>query len=697
MALELYPHNRNAYEAAVEMMGRYHKAAIVHPTGTGKSFIGFQLAQQHPNDHIVWLTPSEYIVRTQLENLQRSSGWLPKNIHFLTYSKLMTLVEEELASLCPRWIVLDEFHRCGAEKWGEGVRRLLERFADVPLLGLSATNVRYLDNQRDMAEELFDGRVASYMSLGEAVVRGILPVPRYVTSIYSYQKELARLEAQVKSVRGAGLERQHEKYLEALRRALKKADGLEEVFRKHIPRKDGKYICFCASREHMEEMASTAKDWFSKVDPTPHVYRVYSEDPGASADFRAFKQDGSDHLKLLFCIDMLNEGIHVDGIDGVVMFRPTVSPIVYKQQLGRALAAGGRAPVVFDIVNNFENLYGIGAIQEEMYAAVQQLYRQGLGGEVVAERFSIIDEVQECRRLFEQLGEGLVSNWEVYYEAAKAYREEHGNLLVPKRYKTEQGLSLGGWLSTQRAVRSGRTSGALTGEQIARLDALGMQWENRLELAWERGYLHAKAYFEEHGNLDVPARYRTADGFALGKWIVNCRQRRTGNTAAGVLTEERVARLDSIGMMWRPFNLRWEQNYLAAAEYYAGHGDLEIPLDYCTSEGLALGKWLFKQRMLRAGATPGAGLNEEQITRLDAIGMRWETNAERQWSRGYQAARRYYEQHGNLKLPVAYTTPDGVALGKWVRRQQYALENPTKSNCKLTPSRVRNLAEIGLG
>lgn len=694
--LNLYPHNRQAYEAAVSMLHAAGKAAIVHPTGTGKSFIAFQLAQDHPQDRLLWLTPSEYIVRTQLENLKCAAGWRPENIQFITYGKLMTLLDEELASLAPQWIVLDEFHRCGAARWGDGVRRLLLQYPQVPVLGLSATNVRYLDNQRDMAEELFQGHVASRMTLGEAVVRGILPAPLYVASVYGYEKELLRYERRAQSTRGAGLGAASETYLEALRRALEKADGLPRIFQRYIPDPCGKYICFCADREHMEEMIRSGQEWFAPVDPQPHIYSVYSDDPASAQAFQCFQQDHSHHLKLLFCIDMLNEGVHVEGIDGVVMFRPTVSPIVYKQQLGRALAAGGRQPVVFDVVNNFENLYSISAMQEEMRTAVQLLYGQGLGNKVVTERFRIIDEVQECRALFQKLGESLASSWEIYYAAAAEYRRQHGDLLAPKRYKTGEGLSLGSWLSTQRAVRSGRAPGVLTKEQIARLDAIGMQWENRLELAWERGYAHAQAYFEEFGDLDVPARYVAADGFALGKWIINCRQRRAGNTAASVLTQERIARLDAIGMIWRPFSLRWEQNYLAAAEYYAEHGDLEMPLDYCTPGGLALGKWIFKQRALRAGTMPGAGLTEEQIDRLNAIGMRWETNAERQWSRGYQAARRYYEQHGNLKLPVAYTTPDGVALGKWVRRQQYALENPDKSNCKLTPVRVQGLAEIGL-
>lgn len=74
-------------------------------------------------------------------------------------------------------------------------------------------------------------------------------------------------------------------------------------------------------------------------------------------DFYRFMQDESNHLKLLFAIDMINEGIHVKNVDGVMLLRPTISPIVYKQQIGRELATGGKKiPIIFDLVNNFESL-----------------------------------------------------------------------------------------------------------------------------------------------------------------------------------------------------------------------------------------------------------------------------------------------------------------------------------------------------
>lgn len=209
---------------------------------------------------ICWLSPGEYIFKTQCENLTATGSAVPNNIAFFTYAKLMLMTDAELGEIKPDYIILDEFHRCGAEMWGKGVKNLLDKYPNASVLGLSATAIRYLDNRRDMSDELFDGNIASEMTLGEAIVRGILNSPEYVVALYSYQKDFEKYEyrvrhAQSKIVRDAG-----EKYLEALKRAIEKADGLDEVFNKHIKNKSGKYIVFCASFDHMNEMAGKAKE-----------------------------------------------------------------------------------------------------------------------------------------------------------------------------------------------------------------------------------------------------------------------------------------------------------------------------------------------------------------------------------------------------------------------------------------------------
>ena len=59
VALRLFEHNEKAYHAAVWMMEQYGKAAIVHPTGTGKSYIAFKLIEDNPEKVVIWLSPSE--------------------------------------------------------------------------------------------------------------------------------------------------------------------------------------------------------------------------------------------------------------------------------------------------------------------------------------------------------------------------------------------------------------------------------------------------------------------------------------------------------------------------------------------------------------------------------------------------------------------------------------------------------------
>ena len=282
MGMVFFEHNQTAYKSAVSMLETTGKAAIIHPTGTGKSFIALRLCEENPEKRVCWLSPSEYIFQIQIENWNnavekcslkekikpeenkdfnlekvdetiiqkkktiRENKVLEKghiknfsNICFYTYAKLRRMEETSLTQIKPDYIILDEFHRCGATQWGGGVERLRAMYPNAKVLGLSATSIRYLDNQRDMAWELFDGNIASELTLGEAIARGILSAPKYILSIYSYQKELERYEERIKRTKNKVVRDTAKQQLEALRRALEQADGLDKVFEKHIaPKKE---------------------------------------------------------------------------------------------------------------------------------------------------------------------------------------------------------------------------------------------------------------------------------------------------------------------------------------------------------------------------------------------------------------------------------------------------------------------------
>ena len=687
MAIILYPHNENAYLAALDMLRETGKAAVIHPTGTGKSFIGFKLCEDFPEKRICWLSPSEYIFRTQLENLAAESGVVPENITFLTYARLMVMDADEIAAIQPDFIILDEFHRCGAEQWGQGVQALLNAYPNAPLLGLSATNIRFLDNQRDMAKELFDGYIASEISLGEAIAGEILKPPKYVLSVYSLQRDLEKYRDRVEKLRNPVLHDRAEELLKTLRRSLENADGLDVIFARHMPDKHGKYIVFCANITHMNRMIELVPNWFAQIDPEPHIYRAYSLDPETREAFAAFREDESNHLKLLFTIDMLNEGIHVADVDGVILFRPTVSPIIYKQQIGRALSTGSiKTPVIFDVVNNIENLCSIGAVEREFEEAVLQTGKNERERQDLRQRFQIIDEVRDCRRLFEQLNDTLTTSWDVMYGYAKAYYEKMGHLNIPYTYKTENGRSLGAWIRTQRAVRKGLLKGVLSGERIAKLDAIGMRWTVRELDRWPEYFAAADAYAREYGNLCVPYEYVTLDGVKLGIWLTNLRTQRKRGGEGRYLTKDRIAALDRLGMVWDVNKFLWEQKFEAAQRYFQEHGNLQVPARYTAPDGTCLGAWI---RSARNDYKSGR-LDEASIRRLEAIGMVWNVN-QTQWERQYQAAQAYYQEHGNLRIVPRYVTQDGICLGVWIRQ----LRKCYKQN-KLTTGQIKRLEAIGM-
>ena len=696
----LFEHNQKAYKAAVSMIEQTGKAAVIHPTGTGKSFLGFQLCADQKDQRICWLSPSEYIYRTQMEKWLLAGGEEIKNLCFMTYAKLMRLKEQELNDLKPSYLILDEFHRLGAVQWGSGVERLREKYPNLKILGLSATNIRYLDNQRDMAWELFGGNIASNLTLGESIAQGILPAPKYVLSVYSCQKELRRYEARVSQARNKALREKAEQELQALRRTLEKADGLTEVFAKHMASKTekmagnharntrlengekakkgtekessfyknkektcGKYIVFCASYEHLLEMKELAPEWFARVDPAPHIYTAYSEDPMTAEEFESFKNDNSDHLKLLYCIDMLNEGIHVDGLSGVILLRPTVSPTIYKQQIGRALAAGGKeTPVIFDIVMNIENLCSIGAIEEELREAVLFYRANGRAGEIVKEQFQIVDELGDCRRLFAQLNETLGASWDAMYAMAKEYYTECGNLEVPKYY-TMDGYSLGAWIATQRKIYLGKTAGSLSEEQIARLTKIGMRWKSTSETVWERNFAQAEKYFREHGNLEVPVNFVTESGCKLGRWVR--RQREKYQTLN--------QKTDTKDNKKSPETIQSETN---------AKDDKKSPEMIQSKTNAKDDKKSPETIQSKTDAkdnkkSPKMMQNLEQIRKLTEIGMVWEPIDS--WEKRFALAEQYYKEHGNLRMPNNYVV-EGVWLERWLREQKARIAEEMESS-----------------
>ncbi len=367
----LQPHQQDAYKAVQEAYQYNNKASVVMPTGCGKSFVSLQLMADNKDKNILFLAPTRAI-RNQMYNyiaeyivgikpvgksaIQIAEEYFPHlKIHL--YPALLRIPDQLLEKIQADFIIMDELHRTGADKWGERVNTLLDKNPNAKILGLTATPDRMDDI--NIIDNLFEGTINYELTLVEALRNRIVKTPKYVKCDYALDYQLENVRSAIDNCYDEQTKKELEKLYEKMRRIVDNADDIPELFRKNIEKKDGKYIVFCKDKQHMDELINKVNEWFGSIDSEPEIYSVYSgegyTDKENSNTIKNFENSKSQHLKLLFSVDMLNEGLHVENISGVIMARPTSSRLIYLQQLGRALSSDPSKDqtIVFDLVNNY--------------------------------------------------------------------------------------------------------------------------------------------------------------------------------------------------------------------------------------------------------------------------------------------------------------------------------------------------------
>ena len=368
--LELQEHQQDAYNAVQKTYEQGNRAAVVIPTGCGKSFIALKLMEDNRDKNILFLAPT-IAIKNQMYNYiakyivgeeptsERPARIIAKehfpNLEIRLYQTLLKVSDEDMEKYHADIIIMDELHRTGAEKWGEKVNTLLEKNPNAKILGLTATPERM--DEQNVIDKLFEGNISYELTLVEALRRRILKSPQYVKCDYALGEYIEGLKEAIDSCSDEKTKSELQKKVEQMRRIVEEAEGIPELFKNNIQKKDGKYIIFCKDKEHMELLQSKVSEWFGEIDSEPETYSVYSgkTERKNNEDIKNFETSKSEHLKLLFCVDMLNEGVHIEGVSGVIMARPTDSRIVYLQQLGRALSSdpSGEQTIIFDLVNNY--------------------------------------------------------------------------------------------------------------------------------------------------------------------------------------------------------------------------------------------------------------------------------------------------------------------------------------------------------
>ena len=421
VADDLKPHNRETIGRILDFFKAERKCCAIQATGTGKTFLILRLLEIFNDEGkiAVIFAPNREIIK---QTKKRMKKFGLNNASFYTYQKLAKMTDEEITSIETDLIVCDELHRTGAKTWGQKFELLVNSHSDSRVFGVTATPLRCVDG-RDMAEEYFDGNKACDISLAEALVREIIPVmPLYVSALYTFEEEYQKMSDKIDKATNSNEEKAElQKELLAAKQQLEKANGVPEIIKKYITNYNGKYLVFCKDKKHLYAMKDVVIGWFREAGYNGKIfeYPYYSNSSSVRKNLKNFEDNKEEGLKLLFIIDKLNEGLHLDEVHGCILLRTTVSNIIYYQQIGRAIDAGSdEQRVILDLVSNFNSLKSFN-LKKELEEKVRERQRgkfSDCSEEFELDKFDVVDCVQECVDVFGRVDEkviGVHNEWTV--------------------------------------------------------------------------------------------------------------------------------------------------------------------------------------------------------------------------------------------------------------------------------------------
>lgn len=389
--IELLEHNKETYKKLCEVLSENNKCALVQATGTGKSYIAGKYIEEHEGKALI-LVPTNAISDAWDELMEG----MEEKFDIVTYQ---AFAKEPGNYFDYDLVIADEMHHLGSDVWGMKFVDTYLQNESHKIIGLTATEIRYLDNSRDMAEEIFENIRVDGCDLPTAINTGVLPTFKYVSALYCDERDFDEWKEKAGKIKDAKVQEELKGKLDV---CIKNMISVKQAVNENLTDDYKKIIVFLNNVESKE----TALEMFKDVFPTANFYDVdYSKQRKANNEqISRFKADGN--RAVLFAVDMLNEGVHIKGTDCVIMFRKTVSPQVYLQQLGRGLASGaGKMPVIFDFVSNVKN------IERKVETGKQRNLIENWNENICKEKIIYKSYISCIKEIIENITNNIGLNW----------------------------------------------------------------------------------------------------------------------------------------------------------------------------------------------------------------------------------------------------------------------------------------------
>lgn len=693
--VDLVGHNQYAYEKIVENLKEHDRTAAIQPTGSGKSYLAARCVLDYIDKGVVLLSSSREII----QQFKKSFKWMNRdNIKMMTYSKLMKLNEEkfnELIKSNASLYVLDEYHRCGAKRWGERVKEIIDTVSEgynsidknmdldgpkerTKFIGLTATPIRDLDKERDMTKELFDGNIANEMTLSEAIVRKILPMPKYVIVFHTLDVDVKKIDEKIEKSKRDVIEKSRlKRELNSIVRKWTESKDVANILKKYITT-ERKFIVFCEDTDHVNEIMEKSVGWFKAAfgeDTKVHTYKVLYRYNSSNKELKKFIDSKEEGFHLLFNIEKLTEGMHSPGISGVILVRKTASKIKLAQMQGRCLQTDSEnQPLILDLVNNIGNLKGI-TFEEDILNTVKKENKNrdehklnAITTEEVEEDFIhyIHDEVQDVVEMFSRLESKIEISWEENYEKLKQYYLENNTCRI---YHTHGDSYLYRWSIYQRRARK---EGVLSEERIKKLDEIGYEWEYK-KRKFDVMFDELEEYYKKHGHTRVKeSENKSLYGFVIGK---------RAKYARGELPQHEIEKLNELNFIWNVNDEEWLQGYRKMVDFYNEYGHSNPTENNADSD---LVEWKHRLRRMYKNKK----LSAERKALMDKLNFQWNIMSER-WEEMFLKLVEYKDKYGNVDVKSG--DKDYRSLALWLNDMK-----KLKKKGLLSPERERRLSELGV-
>lgn len=609
--VELYEHNKSTYDELINLLRFENRAAVIQSTGTGKTIIIDKLVSSGKYRNILCLAPSTTI----LNQIKESVGErVLSNINFLDMTYYKMNLSKDVQESTYDLIILDELHRVGAIEWNKSISNLIKNNVNSKIVGLTATPIRNLDGNRNMVEEICNGVHTKELYLSSAIARKILPAPIYISSLETLKIERSRLFEKIENSFCSNEKKQNLiKEVNDICNQWITDDDVPKLIETYLNNADKqKTIVFCKNINHLYDMIPVVVGWFKKAGYEDiDIHTLHSKQGNADKVIKNFKSSTKE-LSLLFTVNMINEGLHLDGgiVTSVIFLRDTKSQIVAYQQLGRVLQSNQKTtPVVFDLVNNFDLIKS-----NEMVLSIRKeessINRQRLSLNLPAFKtsFRVINNTEGIIDFFRKIETQLTDYWQYGIDILERFYKENGHINLPYRsddIEIQRGYN---FIQNQKSYYK---RNELSEEKVEKLESLGIIWDE-LEAKWMENY-NAFVYKKTH-NMS------TKD---ISSWIYTCREL----YERGELSKERENLLIEAGFNFKSkpqTKMPWIDYIELIKKYLAAGGKLSTTTEF---EGVNIGIWYYNQLKLKEEGS----LSEERVEILDSLGIKLRKASKLTW------------------------------------------------------------------